>query len=176
MISKLFSNYFLIINFRYKVQSLNDDDIIILLLSEEVNDKSAFSFLNDVKNDLFKSFNSEELLYSNGNQLDKGVEILKKNMAFYNSNPITTRTGQVIDTLNLAKDAMIENIETLIKRDQKMDIIAKKSDNLKDFSANISSYADNIRKNELETSRKNKCVIFSVIIVGIFLILWLFFF
>jgi len=46
-----------------------------------------------------------------------------------------------------------------------MDIIVKKSDDLQNFSTNINSIAKTIRKNE--TQRKNKFIIFSIIIVGV---------
>ena len=54
MISKFYFNikYYL----RYKIQYLSENSIIILLLSENVKDKDAFSFLNEVKNELLKIF------------------------------------------------------------------------------------------------------------------------
>ena len=58
--------------FRYKIQYLYENSIIILLLSESVNDKYAFSFLNDVKNELLKNFSIDELMNTNGFQLNKG--------------------------------------------------------------------------------------------------------
>ena len=95
-------------------------------------------------------------------------------MVYYNSHPITTSSGQIIENLNLAKDAMIENVEALLERDDKIDIIAKKSDSLKDFSNNLSSVVENIRNKESE--RKNKFVIYFLIIVGIVFLLYFFVF
>ena len=160
--------------FRYKIQYLYENSIIILLLSESVNDKDAFSFLNEVKIELLKSFSVDELMNTNGLQLNKGTEILKKKMVYYNSHPITTSNGQIIENLNLAKDAMIENVEALLERYDKIDIIAKKSDSLKDFSNNLSSVVENIRNKESE--RKNKFIIYLIIIVGIIFLLYFFVF
>ena len=143
-------------------------------MSESVNDKDAFSFLNEVRNELLKSFSIEELMNTNGLQLNKGTEILKKKMVYYNSHPITTSNGEIIENLNLAKDAMIENVEALLERNDKMDIIAQKSDSLRDFSNNLSSVAENIRNKESE--RKNKYIIYSIILIGIIILLYLFVF
>ena len=151
---------------------MSENSIIILLLSENVKDKDAFSFLNEVKNELLKSFSIDELMNTNGMQLNKGTEILKKKIAYYNSHPITTTNGEIIDNLNLAKDAMIENVEALLERNDKMDIIAQKSDSLKDFSNNLSNVVENLRNKESE--RKNKFVIYAVIIVGIIILLYFF--
>ena len=72
---------------------------------------------------------------------------------------------------NLAKDAVIENIEKIIDRDNKMGIIVSKSDDLKILSMNINSIADNIRKNE--NSKKNRSIFFVTILVGLIIILFL---
>ena len=171
MISKFlfkYKNIFL----RYKIQYVNENNIIILLLNENVNDKDAFSFLNEVKNELLQNFSIDELMNTNGLQLNKGTEILKKRMVYYNSHPITTSNGEIIENLNLAKDAMIENVEALLERNDKMDIIAQKSDSLKDFSNNLSSVVENLRNKESE--RKNKFVIYAVILIGIIILLYFF--
>ena len=93
-------------------------------------------------------------------------------MVYYNSHPITTSNGEIIENLNLAKDAMIENAEALLERNDKIDIIAKKSDSLKDFSNNLSSVVENIRNKESE--RKNKYVIYLIILIGIIILLYFF--
>ena len=95
-------------------------------------------------------------------------------MLYYNSHPVTTSNGEIIENLNLAKDAMIENVEALLERNDKMDIIAQKSDSLKNFSNNLSSFAENIRNKESE--RKNKFIIYAIILVGIIILLYLFVF
>ena len=140
------------------------------MLSENVNDKNAFSFLNEVKNEILKNFGLDELMNTNGLQLNSGKEILKKKMGYYNSHPITTSNGEIIENLNLAKDAMIENVEALLERDDKIDIIAKKSDDLKDYSNNISNIVENIRNRESE--RKNKYMAYLFILVGLIIILY----
>ena len=140
------------------------------MLSESVKSEDAFSFLNEVKNEIFKNFGLDELMNTNGLQLNKGTEILKKKMGYYNSHPITTSTGEIIENLNLAKDAMIENVEALLERDDKIDIIAKKSDDLKDYSNNISSVVENIRNRE--SVRKNKYMVYLFVLIGLIIILY----
>ena len=107
---------------------------------------------------------------TNGLQLEKGSEILKKKMGYYNSHPITTSNGEIIENLNLAKGAMIENIEALLQRDDKIDIIAKKSDDLKAFSNNLSGLAENIRKKESEKNNMFIYLIVAVILIIIILV------
>ena len=160
----------MILIFRYKIQYIYENSIIILLLSESVKNDDAFSFLNEVKNVIFKNFSLDELMNTNGLQLEKGSEILKKKMGYYNSHPITTSNGEIIENLNLAKDVMIENVEALLKRDDKIDIIAKKSDDLKAFSNNLSGLAENIRKKESEKNNMFIYLIVAIILIIIILV------
>ena len=109
---------------------------------------------------------------------DKADELAKK---FLNSKGFTelektyyTKQGGIM-TINYAyeqDDVLVENVEKLIERNSKMDIIVTKSNNLKDMSVNVSNIADAIRRNE--SSRKNKYVIVACVLVGVLIIMFIF--
>ena len=134
-----------------------------------MDDKVAFSFLNDVEKEIFNYYKSEELINMNSSQLNKGKEILIKEMRFYNSKPITTGGGEVIDNLNLAKSAVLENIENLLDRNNKIDMIIEKSNSLNENSYIMNNFTNQIKLRESE--RKNKYVYLIVSLVVIVLIL-----
>ena len=134
-----------------------------------MDDKVAFSFLNDVEKEIFNYYKSEELINMNSSQLNKGKEILIKEMRFYNSKPITTGGGEVIDNLNLAKSAVLENIENLLDRNNKIDMIIEKSNALNENSYIMNDFANKIKLRESE--RKNKYVYLIVSLVVVVLIL-----
>ena len=92
-----------------------------------------------MKEELLKKYSIEELMNTNGSQLENSKELLSKKMQFYNSHPVTTTKDKIFANLNVAKDAIIENIETLMERNNKIDITVKKSENLLDFSKFISA-------------------------------------
>ena len=134
-----------------------------------MDDKVAFSFLNDVEKEIFNYYKSEELINMNSSQLNKGKEILNKVMRFYNSNPITTGGGEVIENLNLAKSAVLENIENLLDRNNKIDMIIEKSNALNENSYIMNDLANKIKLRESE--RKNKYVVLVISLFFIVLIL-----
>ena len=145
---------------------MNENSFTYLLLDEkEVNDVDAFSFLNEVRNEILKKYSIDDLKLFSAFQFSNGTEILKKYLNYYNSHPVITKTGEIISDLNCAKDAIIENVEKILERDNKMDLVVKKSAELQKFSENINSITKTIRRSE--TQRKNKFIIFSVIIIGI---------
>ena len=145
---------------------MNENSFTYLLLDEkEVNDVDAFSFLNEVRNEILKKYSIDDLKLFSAFQFSNGTEILKKYLNYYNSHPVITKTGEIISDLNCAKDAIIENVEKILERDNKMDLVVKKSVELQKFSENINNITKTIRKNE--TQRKNKFIIFSIIIIRI---------
>ncbi len=113
-----------------------------------------------------KKYSKEELMNTNGSQLLDFKEILSKKMQFYDSKPVTTTKGEIISNLNIAKDAIIENLETLMERDNKINIMVQKSENLIDFSNKISAITGEIKKREYE--RKNRYVI---VVISLFIII-----
>ena len=142
------------------------------MLSEQLDDKVAFSFLDEVNKEILSHYSGEELMNMNSSQLNKGKEILIKEMRFYNSKPITTGKGEVIDNLNLAKNAVLENIENLLDRNNKIDMIIEKSNSLNDTSYIMSNVAKKIQIKESE--RKNRYVIIIISLVVIVLLLYMF--
>ena len=123
-----------------------------------------------MKEELLKKYSIEELMNTNGSQLENSKELLSKKMQFYNSHPVTTTKDKIFANLNVAKDAIIENIETLMERNNKIDITVKKSENLIDFSNSISAITGEITKREYERKNRYVIVVISLFIVILILI------
>ena len=139
----------------YKIQYLFENNLILILFSINVEDNIAFAYLNDLKTEITGKYSIEELNNMNSLQFEEGKKILENRFLYYKYGAVITMKGQMIKNLNLARDAVIDNLENLIERDKKMDIIIHKSDNLLEFSNNLSSIGEAFNKNE-ENKRKNK--------------------
>ena len=55
---------------------------------------------------------------------------------YYNSNPIAVsdRADEVLKELHYLKDAMVENLDRLIERDGKIEVILQKAESLSTYS------------------------------------------
>ena len=84
-------------------------------------------------------------------------QIMKKVKQNYNSHPISNSEGKLIDNLNLAKDAVFENIENLLDRNDKIDMIISESNSLKDNTNIISDLTKNLENKE--SQKKNRYII-----------------
>ena len=109
----------------YKIHYLYEDKLIIMLLSEQANDTKAFAYLDEIKEKI-ERYLPDQFPNRNSFQLEEGKKKVQMLMNFYNSCLFTTTKGEIIDNLNSAEDAVIENIETLIEGNNKIDIICQK--------------------------------------------------
>ena len=126
--------------------------------------------MNEVKNEILKEYSTEELSNTYSSQLNKAKEILKTKMKYYNSHPITTSDGKLIDTLNFTKDAVMDNVETLLDKNDKIDMIINNSDKLKDSSYMISNLAQNLDNKESERKKRYIVLIISLFFIILILI------
>ena len=154
----------------YKIQYLFENNLILILFSINVEDNIAFAYLNDLKTEITGKYSIEELNNMNSLQFEEGKKILENRFLYYKYGAVITMKGQMIKNLNLARDAVIDNLENLIERDKKMDIIIHKSDNLLEFSNNLSSIGETFNKNE-ENKRKNKYLCFFIFIIIIIILI-----
>ena len=154
----------------YKIQYLFENNLIFILFSINVEDNIAFAYLNDLKTEITGKYSIEELNNMNSLQFEEGKKILENRFLYYKYGAVITMKGQMIKNLNLARDAVIDNLENLIERDKKMDIIIHKSDNLLEFSNNLSSIGEAFNKNE-ENKRKNKYLCFFIFIIIIIILI-----
>ncbi len=145
-----------------------EKSLIFFCLCEEIPDESAFAFLNDLKTKLLKGYNINDLKEKSAFGLRGFEDVLQHYMNYYNSYPSSTKTGEIIKDLNLAKDAAIQNIEKIFQREEIVNIIATKSSNLENLSFNVSVIAENIKKQE---KKKNMNIIFIFLVIIVILIL-----
>lgn len=115
-------------------------------MTEGAQDEIAFAFLSDLKRRFIQSYDEDKIASLSAYQLGEFEKVMKQLMTYYNSNPRFTKAGEIIKDLQEAKNVMVENIEKLLERDEKLNIIAMKSNNLNQHSKNINYIAQQIKK------------------------------
>ena len=159
----------------YKYHYINQDNLTYLCMTSNFPEDIAFGFLIDVQKQFLETYDYDKILSATSYLLDNFQEKLKKLMAYYNTCPQKTQTGQIIKDLIDAKSTAVENIEKLISRDQKLNIIVAKSDSLNTQSRNINNIAQKIKtQQKLKKMRNMRLIIGAVIIFVILLFIVLF--
>ena len=116
-----------------------------------MDDENVFSFLNDIRKKLLQNYDYEKLSTFAAFQLNEFTDNLRQYIVnslnlilknYYNTKPGKNKAGEVIADLNAAKSAIVESIDKLLDREQKLHLIVTKSDNLGKMSQNISNFVN----------------------------------
>ena len=134
--------------------------------------------MQDIRKTFEETYSTHDIQTAKGYSLKSfGVEFLKPKMQAYNDNPemFNDKADQLLNDMLHLKDNMVENIESLIQRDGKIEVIAEKAMQLSTVS---NSYKSRSRKLKEQERRKRYCMILTVCIVVTILvgvICWLIF-
>ena len=153
----------------YKYHYINQDNITYLCMTSNFPEDIAFGFLIDVQKQFIETYDYDKILSATSYLLENFQEKLKKLMAYYNTCPQKTQTGQIIKDLIDAKSTAVENIEKLISRDQKLNIIVAKSDALNTQSRNINNIAQKIKTQQKLKKMRNMRLIIGAVIIFVIL-------
>ena len=155
----------------YKYHYINQDNITYLCMTSNFPEDIAFGFLIDVQKQFIETYDYDKILSATSYLLENFQDKLKKLIDYYNTCPQKTQTGQIIKNIIDAKSTAIENIEKLISREQKMNIIVAKSDTLNNQSRNINNIAQKIKTQQKLKKMKNMRLVIGGIIIFVILII-----
>jgi ABC-type Fe3+-siderophore transport system permease subunit len=96
-------------------------------------------------------------------------------ISYYNTCPQKNQAGEVIKELIDAKNIAIENIERVIGRDEKLNIIAVKSEALNNQSRNINFIAQQIKKQARMKQIKTMIIVGISIVVVVLIFIFMIF-
>lgn len=108
-----------------------DNGITFLCMSDlELKRRIAFSFLEDIKKEWrsrFSSVESSALAFSLNESFS---HVLRERMVFFSSNPAADNIGKVQQQIDSVKDIMMENIDRVLERGEKIELLVDKTDRL----------------------------------------------
>eukprot|EP00199_Chlamydomonas_sp_CCMP681_P006345 CAMPEP_0119107650 /NCGR_PEP_ID=MMETSP1180-20130426/11522_1 /TAXON_ID=3052 ORGANISM="Chlamydomonas cf sp, Strain CCMP681" /NCGR_SAMPLE_ID=MMETSP1180 /ASSEMBLY_ACC=CAM_ASM_000741 /LENGTH=220 /DNA_ID=CAMNT_0007093167 /DNA_START=11 /DNA_END=673 /DNA_ORIENTATION=+ len=117
---------------RHMFHVLAADGVIYLVMAEEATGRQVpFAFLEDLRNRFSATYGqaSEAVAYEYNTEF---APIITQRMTFFMTDPsadsITRVKGQLVEV----KDIMIENIEKVLERGEKLDLLVDKTDNLQE--------------------------------------------
>eukprot|EP00347_Sterkiella_histriomuscorum_P014256 403361576 len=147
---------------------ISEDGLTVMCMTDKaIQKKIAFAFMQDVRKTLISSYSPRELENAKAYGLSTFTDKIREKMTYYNDNPITIndKTDELMRELNGLKDSMVENIDRLIERDGKIEVILQKAESLSTYSK---TYRANARraKNKMR-NRRIFYVCMLIIILGL---------
>ncbi len=112
----------------------DEEDITYLCMGENLTEDTAFTYLAEIKKRFLKKYDMKIINSSYAYGLKEFNEELKTLAKYYEENPAKSRSQSLLDSLNDTTDILRESVEKMLERNEKLNIIAQKSKNLKNTS------------------------------------------
>ena len=161
------SNNFIYINLSYKFYYDDEDDLTFLCMGEKLDTEVAFSYLSDLKKKFLTTYDNKTIRSSFSYQLKDFSGEIKKLANSYEINP-TSKIGMLKERLTETTEILHDNVEKLLQRGEKLNIIAQKSSRLRESSDDFVKNIQEIKRRQ--KWRKYRCY---AIIIIFFLFLFL---
>ena len=157
----------------YKFFYDDENDLTFLCMGEKLDTEVAFSYLGDLKKKFLTKYDNNTIKNSFSYQLKDFSEDIKKLAISYETNP-TSKIGMLKEKLTQTSEILHDNVEKLLQRGEKLNIIAQKSSRLKESSDDFVKNIQEIKRRQ--RYRKYRCyaIILLFIIFTVFLIKWFF--
>ncbi|KAI9264388.1 synaptobrevin-domain-containing protein [Phascolomyces articulosus] len=89
-----------------------------------------FAFLQDLKEKFLSTYGKERALQSPAYGLQEFSRVMGKQMDYFSTNPSSDRLKQVHGEIEQVKDVMVHNIERVLERGERIELLVDKTDNL----------------------------------------------
>ena len=123
-------------------------------MGKDLDSDVAFSFIADLKKKFLLTYENNKIKNSFSYQLKDFSNEIKKLMISYAKNPIS-KIKLLENSVSKTHSILFENVQQLMERDAKLDLIAQKSNRLTESS-------DNFMKNIHEIKRRQKMKKFKI--------------
>ena len=159
----------------YQCHYINQDNLTYLCITSNFPEDTTFAFLMEVQKQFLAQNNYNDIMKEQSYSFENFNKNLKNIMEYYNKCPEKTLTGEIIKNLVDAKSVAIENVEKLINRDEKLNIMVQKSDKLYDQSKNINFLANSIKNQKKAEKIRNMRLLIGggiILVILIFIIIF----
>jgi len=150
--------------------SASDGLIFLCMSDEQFPRRIAFAFLDDVKNRflaVYKTSFKDALPFAMNEEFSR---VLQRQMEYFSYDPSVDKIALVQKKVDDTKKVMVENIERVLDRGEKIELLVSRTEQLQDQSYKFSSESRGLRLAYCFTNIKLWIVLFIVVIVLIWLI------
>lgn len=132
---------------KYTFHYHNDNGFTFLCMTDAgLQNRTAYAFLFDVKDRFFDRYGPEakEAIGLSANR--EFGEVLRTRMQYYNNDPTADKLRTVKSNLEKTKDIMIENIDKVLARGEKIELLVKKTEHMSDSAVSLRKQAVKVKR------------------------------
>lgn len=142
----------------------------LCMASEETRRRITFSFLEDIIKTWRASYTAVEhsaLAFSLNGEFGP---VLQEKMEFYNTSQGADNIAVVQARIDSVKDIMVENIDRVLERGEKIELLVDKTDRLNQQAFKFEKTARGLKNDLYWRGIRNKIIVFVIVLLVIFFI------
>ncbi|WWD17335.1 hypothetical protein CI109_101775 [Kwoniella shandongensis] len=131
------------------IHYVSSDGVIYLIMADDsVGRRMPFAFLAEVERRFTAQYSSDEIVSASGHSLGDFESELAKLMHQYTTSPPADPLRQAQSDLNNVKDIMVQNIDSILQRGERLDLLVDKTDTLAGQAYAFRRGARNVRRQQ----------------------------
>ena len=151
-----------------------DQGITFLCMADETTKRRiTFAFLEDIKQTWREKYGGVEQTALAFSLNDSFSPILKQRIDFFNVNPAADTIGRVQAQIETVKDAMVENIEKVLERGEKIELLVDKTDRLNQQAFKFERQSRTLQRDMMCRKYRNYCLILLIVSIIIIFIVFM---
>ena len=142
------------------------------MAEEDFGRRVAFSFLEDIKNRFTSAYGDRgrtALAYAFNEEFSR---VLHKQMEHYSSSEEADKIDRVKADMDDVKNVMVDNIEKVLKRGEKIELLVDKTDNLNQQSIRFKKHSNQLKQAMWWQNAKMMILVGGIVVVVIGLIIY----
>ena len=141
------------------------------MAEESFGRRVPFAYLADIKVDFERIYGKlSGDMFTPAYAMNEFSKTLTDKMNFYNSNPQSDKIRFVQGEIDQVKDVMIENIEKVLERGERIDILVDKTDNLNVAALQFKKRSTALKREMWWKNAKVTMILGAVVLVILYLI------
>mmetsp|Transcript_2915 Transcript_2915/g.3338 ORF Transcript_2915/g.3338 Transcript_2915/m.3338 type:complete len:235 (-) Transcript_2915:95-799(-) len=154
--------------FHYIVE---DEMTYLCLADEEFKRRIPFLFLEDIKEKFKAAFSDEERQNAIAFTMnDDFSRVLRKQMEYFNENPNADKLTRVRNQIDDVKGVMVENIEKVLQRGEKIELLVDKTDRMQQAAFKFEKSAKKLKREMWWKNAKTMMMMIAIILLVIFFV------
>ena len=129
-----------------------------------------FAFLEDIKGRFRRTYGDRALTALAYAMNEDFSRVLQRQMDYYSNNPAADNVSRVRGEIDEVKGIMVSNIEKVIDRGEKIDLLVGKTESLNQQAFKFKKQSGSLRRAMWLKNMKLNCMIFMIILVLIFIL------
>ncbi|KAL0486150.1 vesicle-associated membrane protein 7 [Acrasis kona] len=160
-------------NFHYEV---SDEMCFLVMADISFSSVQAFKYLSDIKKEWFDMYQGKGKLVKNTYAMNKPFKNnIKLKMNYYNNDPQSNKMKLIKDKISDVKDEMIKNIDKVLERGEKLDILVDRTDQIQEQAFGFKKKAKTLRIAVFWNNVKViLAIVFILVAVGVALFFYLY--